>query len=259
VTRLLPLPVAWATSGLVHGGLFLAVVASRVSLAPIDPPPPLRALDVTVVTAKAPPPEPALVPPPDEPAPPAHVESKPTPAKQVVPVATEAPPPKAPDEASEAPLDLTSTTLTSDRGNFRVASGNGSAISGASGAGDARGNPAAPVAPHGISAAAAALPLALVAKEDLSRLPAPPTLEDALLSHYPEAARARGDSGSATLSLIVRDDGRVEDIQIRTSSSPEFGRACADTVRGSRWSPPLDRNAAPVSTRVGYTCRFDVR
>jgi TonB family protein len=263
VTRFLPVPVAWAASGLVHGGLFLAVVAAGVSTRAFDPPParPLRSLDVTVVTTKAIP-EPAPVPPPASPPlstpTTARVESKPAPAKHVVPVAphepTQAPSPK--DAMDDAPLDLTATTLTSDHGAFAVAPGNGGAVFG----GTREGGGARTAAAAAKGAPVAATPtLALVAKEDLSRLPAPPSLSDALLSHYPAAARARGDSGDAVLSLIVRSDGRIEDIRVRTASSPEFGRACADTLRGSRWSPPLDRNAAPVSTRVGYTCRFDVR
>jgi TonB family protein len=101
--------------------------------------------------------------------------------------------------------------------------------------------------------------LALTPKEDLSRLPAPPDLTDRLLAMYPPRAKALGDAGRASLSLVVLADGRVASIDVRSATSADFAQACKDTVAGSRWAPPLDRNGKAVATRVGYTCRFDVR
>ena len=37
-----------------------------------------------------------------------------------------------------------------------------------------------------------------------------------------------------------------------------FGAACEQTLRGSRWSPPYDREGRAVSTFINYTCRFNV-
>jgi TonB family protein len=102
-------------------------------------------------------------------------------------------------------------------------------------------------------------PLELTPKEDLARLPAPPDLTDRLLAMYPARAKTLGDTGQATLSLVVLPDGQIGTIDVRSASSTEFAKACKDTVAGSRWAPPLDRNGKAVATRVGYTCRFDVR
>jgi TonB family protein len=101
--------------------------------------------------------------------------------------------------------------------------------------------------------------LTLTPKEDLSRLPAPPDLTDRLNAMYPPRAKTLGDAGRASLSLVVLPDGQVGAIDVRSASSADFGKACKDTVAGSRWAPPLDRNGKAVATRVGYTCRFDVR
>ena len=32
-----------------------------------------------------------------------------------------------------------------------------------------------------------------------------------------------------------------------------------DTLTGSRWTPPLDRDGHAVATVINYTCRFEVR
>ena len=85
-----------------------------------------------------------------------------------------------------------------------------------------------------------------------------PDLAGALLAHYPVRAKELGESGAATLSLVVRPDGRVGAIEVRSASSPEFGQACVETVRPSTWAPPLDKDGRVTATRVGYTCRFDV-
>lgn len=252
--RTILLPSSWAVSGLLHGGaaalLFLGA-RSGTSTAP----PPRPAMEFRV----APPPPPTQVPPPqaqplDPPKPSAPKTSAPAKATPTPPPPDTPPPPPA---AADAPLDLTGNTLTTDKGGFATRVGNGEAMGGPIGAGAAPPRPAPP-APSA-TATAASNGGGLTRKEDLSRLPEPPDLTSRLLAHYPEKARATGASGRATLSLVIGADGRVAGVEVRSSSSPEFGRACEETLRGTRWVPPLDKAARPTATRVGYTCYFDVR
>ncbi len=252
--RTILLPSSWAVSGLLHGGaaalLFLGA-RGGVSTAP----PPRPAMEFHVAPP-APPPQalqaPQVPKPLDAP--------KPRAPKEIAP-AKAAPPPPSPDApppaAADAPLDLTGNTLTSDKGGFATRVGNGEAMGGPIGAGGAPA-PRPPAAAPATTAAAGG-GSGLTRKEDLSRLPEPPDLASRLLAHYPEKARATGASGRATLSLVIGADGRVAGVELRSSSSPEFGRACEETLRGTRWVPPLDKAARPTATRVGYTCYFDVR
>lgn len=253
--RTILLPSSWAVSGLLHGGaaalLFLGARGGTSTAPPprppmefrVPPPPPPKA---------APQPEP--LDPPKPSAPKTNAPAKAPPAKAPPPPPDAPPPPPA---AADAPLDLTGNTLTSDKGGFATRVGNGQPMGGPIGAGAAPPPRAAP-APSA-SASATGSGNGLTRKEDLSRLPEPPDLASRLLAHYPEKARATGASGRATLSLVIGADGRVAGVEVRSSSSPEFGRACEETLRGTRWVPPLDKAARPTATRVGYTCYFDVR
>jgi hypothetical protein len=51
----------------------------------------------------------------------------------------------------------------------------------------------------------------------------------------------------------------VRDLLVLSEPAAGFGRACRDTLSGSRWTPPLDRDGRPVATIINYTCRFEVR
>ncbi len=252
--RTILLPSSWAVSGLLHGGAAaLLFLGARTGTSP--PPPPRPAVEFRV-----PPPPPKAAPQPEPVEPP-----KPSAPKTSAPAkvaATPAPPPPPdtpppPPAAADAPLDLTGNTLTADKGGFATRVGNGAPMGGPIGAGGSpapRPAPAAPSASAGVPGGNGLTP-----KEDLSRLPEPPDLASRLLAHYPEKARATGASGRATLSLVIGADGRVAGVEVRSASSPEFGRACEETLRGTRWVPPLDKAARPTATRVGYTCYFDVR
>jgi TonB family protein len=255
--RTILLPSSWAVSGLLHGGaaalLFLGARGGTSQAPPPRPPMEFR------VAPPVPPPAPDTAPPQPEPLDP----PKPSAPKSSAPTKA-APPPPAPDTpppppaAADAPLDLTGNTLTSDKGGFATRVGNGQAMGGPIGAG-ASPTPRPPVAAPTAASTAASGGNGLTRKEDLSRLPEPPDLTSRLLAHYPEKARATGASGRATLSVVIGADGRVAGVEVRSSSSPEFGRACEETLRGTRWVPPLDKAARPTATRVGYTCYFDVR
>ena len=75
-------------------------------------------------------------------------------------------------------------------------------------------------------------------------------------------ASAVGSSGRA-VSLPradhVRDAMRKLDLFVVSETAAGFGRACRDTLTGSRWTPPLDRDGHAVTTVIHYTCRFEVR
>lgn len=261
----LPKPSSWLVSAALHGAAFVWLVTRVANASEAAAPRPSFEIEMTPpppsppapVETSAPPPElvppsPVKSPPTVDHAPPATTPPRPTPE---APAAPQAPP-------ADAPLDLTGTTLSDDRGGFAVRAGSGAPMTGpiGPGGGGARPGPAAKVAPAGPPRAGAGeRPPELTPKESLSRLPSPPDLTGALLAHYPVKAKELGESGTATLSLVVRPDGRVGAIEVRSASSPEFAHACLETVRPSTWAPPLDKEGRVTATRVGYTCRFDVR
>ena len=76
---------------------------------------------------------------------------------------------------------------------------------------------------------------------------------------YPAEARSKGLTGKAVVRARVMPDGGVRELALVSESAPGFGQACQNTLRDSRWSPPLDRQAHPVSTFINYTCRFNVQ
>jgi TonB family protein len=100
---------------------------------------------------------------------------------------------------------------------------------------------------------------AVVAVADLSRRPEAPALQDVLERNYPVQARQSGQAGKAVVRARILPDGNVRDLLVVSESAPGFGRACRDTLAGSRWTPPLDREGRAVATIINYTCRFDVR
>jgi TonB family protein len=94
---------------------------------------------------------------------------------------------------------------------------------------------------------------------DLSVPPKAPDLTDALAAAYPVDARSNGLTGKAVVRARVMPDGGVRELALVSESAPGFGAACQQTLRSSRWSPPLDRQGHPVSTFINYTCRFNVQ
>jgi protein TonB len=166
------------------------------------------------------------------------------------------PPPAALSPPAEAPADFTGTTLTND--------GPGEGWASATGSGEAMqgpvGKPGAKIT--GSSAQGAPPPdrgPPVVGVADLSRPPAPPDLAEALERLYPPEARQKGTGGKAVVRARIMPDGSVRELSLLSESGAGFGEACKQSLRASRWTPPLDRDGQAVSTFVSYTCRFEVR
>jgi protein TonB len=206
---------------------------------------------------------PPKAPPPPEPAKPAAAPkarlavARPARVNALRPAAPP-PPHAAPPPVAETPADFTGTTLTNDGPGpgWASATGNGAAMHGPVGTPGAKvtgrsvaGAPAAPVDPGP----------AVVGVADLSRPPSPPDMAGPLERAYPGEARKKGLSGKAVVRARIMPDGGARELAMLSESSVGFGEACKQTLRGSRWSPPVDRNGQAVSTYVAYTCRFEVR
>jgi TonB family protein len=158
---------------------------------------------------------------------------------------------------AKAAVDLSGVTLTNDSGEagWSSVTGNGNAMVGPQGpVRTARAvEPVASVREVRPSEAPA-----VVAAADLSERPRPPALDGVLRQNYPEEARNRGISGTASVRARIGADGRVRQTRVLSESFSGFGDACRRTLSGSRWSPPKDRNGSAVSTEIAYTCRFVV-
>jgi TonB family protein len=170
------------------------------------------------------------------------------------------PPPVLDPERPRAPVDLSGVTLTNTdgSGSFAMPKGDGSNRTGALGPLGVKATPSASPSASSVPRTPLPAPSELVASQDLSGRPEPPPLDDRLRALYPEEARLRSISGSASLRVRIDRDGRVRSASVLGESFPGFGAACQKVVLGSSWSPPRDRNGRAVSTEVRYTCRFVV-
>ncbi len=177
---------------------------------------------------------------------PARVKAAPAPS---APRRSAGPPP-----ADESPADFTGVTMTNDGPGpgWASATGNGEAMKGAVG------RPGAHVTHRNVEGAGPPGP-PVVAAADLSRPPVPPDLVDAVRHAYPSEARIKGMSGKAVVRLRIAPDGRTSDSKLVSESATGFGAACQAALRGSRWSPPVDRQGQAVATVVNFTCRFEVQ
>jgi protein TonB len=99
----------------------------------------------------------------------------------------------------------------------------------------------------------------VVGLADLSRPPVAPELASLLERFYPAEARRKGTEGKAVVRARVAADGQLRDLAVVSETESGFGSACRETLRGSRWTAPLDRDGNAVSTIINYTCRFEVR
>jgi TonB family protein len=91
---------------------------------------------------------------------------------------------------------------------------------------------------------------------DLSKKPRAPSLDARLRQNYPRELRQRGVEGQAEVRAVVNAAGRVEQVSVLSETAPGFALACKNTLLGSQWTQPLDRNGEPVGTRLTYRCRF---
>jgi protein TonB len=172
-----------------------------------------------------------------------------------------APRPAATEPVAETPADFTGVTLTNDGpgAGWASATGNGATMN------RPIGTPGARVTGRSRTGTTGGAPPGpksdgppILALADLSKPPRAPILSDMLERNYPDGARQRGMSGRAVLRMRVMPDGHLRDLIVVAESEGGFGEACRRTLRDSLWSPPLDREARPVSTFVSYTCTFEV-
>ena len=240
------LAAAFAASAVLHGFAY-----ASLGLAPRRSPAKLPVSSVVFEVREAPPfetkPEPPKPIPPDEPKP-AERRAAQNPAAAAEP------------EPAKTPVNLSGVTLTNADGvgGFAMPTGDGSE----------RAGPLGPLGPKPVASERSVVPPEpapsvqpgpeLVASKDLSERPRPPSLDGALRALYPDEARRRSISGSASLRVRIGIDGRVLSASVMDESFPGFGTACRKAVLGSRWSPPLDRDGRAVQTEVRYTCRFVV-
>jgi protein TonB len=238
------LTAAFVASSVLHGFAY-----ASLGLAPRHASPKLAASSVVFEVHEAPrfetKPEPVKPVPPDEPKP---VERRAAPA------------PAAPTpEPAKAPVDLSGVTLTNADGvGFAMPTGDGSERSGPLGPLGPKPVATEPKAVSPVPAVAVRTAPELVASKDLSEHPAPPALDAALRALYPDEARRRSISGTASLRVRIGTDGRAREASVLSESFAGFGNACQKAVLGSRWSPPRDRDGRAVQTEVRYTCRFVV-
>jgi TonB family protein len=240
------LMAAGVVSLVAHG-----IAYASLALAPLTPHTPAPSRVSFRVRAPAPPPAP---PPPQAPEPPVAERAKPSKPKSAEPVnptPVTTPPPA---------VDLRGVTLTNDSGGGSWASavGDGSALDGPIGPIGAR--PAAPTAaPSARAIAARPAEPSVVSLADLSTKPVPPELAGNLADRYPAAAKERRIGGSASVEARIEPDGRVRRVTLKSETFAGFAEACRQTLLGSRWSPPRDREGKSVATVVRYTCRFVVQ
>lgn len=96
---------------------------------------------------------------------------------------------------------------------------------------------------------------------DLSKRPVPPSLKQKLERLYPKKARAEGVEGEAVVRMQIGPDGTPSKLRIISESVTgyELGDACLKALQGEAWQPPIGKDGAPVTTRVTFTCGFEIR
>jgi protein TonB len=167
-------------------------------------------------------------------------------------------PDKPPSAQEQTPVEFPGVTLTNEGGDATWATvvGNGSAIKGPVVAPRKTPpqRPSTGLVGNGSSGGGANIPTV-----NLSRPPRPPQNADALLAkYYPERAKSQGIEGQAILKVRVKSDGLVADMSVIRESFPEFGKACMEHLKNTRWVPALDRLGRSVAFDITYTCRFEV-
>ena len=205
------------------------------------------------VARDAPPPEP----PRSEAATPRGIEPVVPEARQASPPPEPATRPSTPEAVEETPatVDLSGITLSNaESTGWASPSGNGRARADLLGSLGQSGPPAHTRKPE--LAPPEARSREWVAVRDLSVRPVPPALGRELRRHYPEEARRRAISGSASLRVRIDATGRVQRTTRLYESFQGFADACRLALLGSRWTPPRDRAGRAVATEVRYTCEF---
>ncbi len=84
----------------------------------------------------------------------------------------------------------------------------------------------------------------------------PPRLVWQVPPVYPPAARAMGMSGRVVLRVIVDEQGRVEDVEVVSATSPLFIEPAVEAVRRWRYSRPVDMAGQSVACSMAVTVTF---
>jgi protein TonB len=248
----LPAPAAFAISGALHAGAFLALVRAPalvrpapetvqvevVEVAPAPPPPPAPAEPPAPVPApRRPPPRVRPAPPPRAAQPASPPEAPPPPN---APPPDEAPPPeKAPVRIG---ISMSSATTS---GGVAAPAGNtlyGELPSTAPAPGEARPYRAERYVPP----------------TQVTALPrAEPQCFETSADDYPEEAERLQLEGRVRLSLTIDERGAIAEAKVVEDPGHGFGAAAIAALRrhGCRFSPPR-RGADAVTTRIPFTYRF---
>jgi len=72
---------------------------------------------------------------------------------------------------------------------------------------------------------------------------------------YPDALKSSRESGSATISLLIRANGAASELVMKEASRPEFGQAALDALRTWRFLPKV-KDGQPVEARITLPFKF---
>lgn len=256
---------AWVVLAIATHAAFLALTPNLgAGSGPSDP---LDAVAVAIIDQEPPAAEPELEEPVEEEAPepeePEPVKPPPKPKTWRAPKD----PPKAPEEppaaAPEAPVTFDNIVLTNEGdepSSWAMDPGSGESRDGPIGKPDAvvTGRSRDGVIGGIIGGTGIGV---VVDVGDLSRRPIPPSLKQKLERLYPKKAKQEGVEGQAVLRLQIGPDGSPSKIRLLTEDpiGYRFGQICKQALQDATWKPPLDKEGKPVSTRVTFTCGFEIR
>ncbi len=256
---------AWVILAIATHAAFLALTPKvGAGAGPVEP---LDAVAVAIIDQEPPEPEPEPeepieqeVPEPEEPEP-----VKPPPKPKTFKAPKE--PPKAPEEppaaAPETPVTFDNIVLTNEGdepSSWAMDPGSGESRDGPIGKPDAvvTGRSRDGVVGGIIGGTGIGV---VVDVGDLSRRPIPPSLKQKLERLYPKKAKQEGVEGQAVVRLQIGPDGSPSKLRLLSEDPVDykFGQVCKQALQSSTWKPPLDQDGKPVSTRVTFTCGFEIR
>ena len=252
---------AWVVLAVATHAAFLALTPSVG--AGEGPAEPFDAVAVAIVDQEPPEPEEPVEPDAPEPEPPEPV--KPPPKAKTFKAPKE--PPKAPEEppaaAPETPLAFDNIVLTNEGdepSSWAMDPGSGESREGPIGKPDAVVTGRSRDGVIGGILGGTGIGV-VVDVGDLSRPPIPPSLKQKLERLYPKKAKQEGVEGQAVVRLQIGPDGSPSKLRLISEDPIEyrFGQICKQALQGATWKPPLDKDGKPVSTRVTFTCGFEIR
>lgn len=75
-------------------------------------------------------------------------------------------------------------------------------------------------------------------------------------AEYPESAKAAGLQGNVVLKILIGADGKVQEVEVLKSASPELDEAAINAVKQFVFTP-AEKNGKPV--RVWFAVPFTFR